>query len=92
VLASPADYSSPISYIFSVSIANSTFIFGTECHSRLLNGIAHYSMDRVQGGIPLHLSKREVCFDDHKNFFGISDGTGNLLEHRTLPKEQSFMY
>jgi hypothetical protein len=23
-------------------------------------------MDRVEGGIPLHLSKREVCFGNHQ--------------------------
>jgi hypothetical protein len=56
----------------------------------VVSATADYSMDRVQGGIPLHLSKREVCFGDRQKFFGIGDGIGNLLEHLPLPKEQFF--
>jgi len=30
---------------------------------------------------PLHLSKRKVCFDDHKNYFGIGHRIGDVLDH-----------
>jgi len=47
------------------------------------SAVADYSKDRVEERIPLHLSKREVCF-------GNGDGIGNLLEHFPLPKGQFF--
>jgi hypothetical protein len=51
-----------------------------------MNAITDYSMDRVEGAIPLHLSRREVYFGDYQKIFGIGDGIGNLLEHLPLPK------
>jgi hypothetical protein len=47
-------------------------------------------MDRVEGAIPLHLSKREVYFNDYRKLFGIGNGIGNLLKHLLLPKGQFF--
>ena len=35
---------------------------------------------------PLHLSKEEVYFGNHKKYFGIDDEIGNILEHLLLPK------
>jgi hypothetical protein len=70
-------------YIFSQSITNNTFcIFDSQCYSR------DYSIDNRYGGRRnlLHLSKREVCFDDHQKYFGINDGIDNLLEYHPLPK------
>jgi hypothetical protein len=55
-----------------------------------VNAIADYSMDRVEGAIPLHLSKREVYFNDYRKLFGIGNGIGNLLKHLLLPKGQFF--
>jgi hypothetical protein len=48
---------------------------------------ADYSMDKVEGVNPLHVSKREVYFEDYQNFFGIGDKIGNMLEHLLLLKE-----
>jgi hypothetical protein len=56
----------------------------------VVSAIAYYSMDRVEGAIPLHLSKREVYFNDYRKLFGIGNGIGNLLKHLLLPKGQFF--
>jgi hypothetical protein len=52
--------------------------------------VASAIADTVEGEIPLHLSKREVYFDDYQKPFGISDGIGNLLEHLLLLKGNFF--
>jgi len=52
------------------------------------NDVTDYSKNRVERGIPLHLSKREACFGDKKS--GISDGIGNLLDHLPLLKKYIF--
>jgi hypothetical protein len=75
VRAFSVDYLSPISYIFLSPLSIALFVF------LVASAIANYSMDRMHGGIPIYLSKRKVCFDDHQNFFGIGDEIGNLLAY-----------
>ena len=59
---SPADYSSLILYIFSLSITDNSFFsfFYSQCCSRLLN-------DMVDERIPLHLGNRECILVITKN-------------------------
>ena len=75
-----------IPYIFSFSITNYTFLYF--CY-RLLQQITQRIRQRKE---PLHLSKREVCFDYCQKKFGINDGIGSLLEHLPLPKRTNFLY
>ena len=49
--------------------------------------VANYSKNRVEEGIPLHLTKKEARFDDPKKKLGTNNRIGYLLEHLPLPKE-----
>jgi len=42
----------------------------------------------VEGGIPQHLIKREVCIGDHQKNFGVGDGIESA--GAPLPKGQVF--
>jgi hypothetical protein len=52
-----------------------------------VGAIADYSIDRTEGAIPLHLSKREVYFSNHQKYFDIDNGIGNLPKHFSCQKD-----
>ena len=53
--------------------------------------VEDYSKGRVEKEIPLHLSKKKVCFGNYQKYFGIGDAISNLLvEHLPLLKRQFF--